>query len=596
MSISPFIEYAQFEQGNSEDSFYATGSVAEIGNDPGSFSSALSNKEQIRISFPVNEKTQMLPNSSSIYYFNPTNGTWNIPEGARTQHSGTFQNFSYRTTWFPASGTYQAGSTIGTRFLEDYKGFDPYGRALAQGNLNIYRQVGSTQDYNQTISGLVGLSSANSIDINKIIPYMLQDYASSVQRTGSYDARSEEYFELNVDRPFLIEKIVCDIPFMLGETWFKDFTVSTISYGSGTYAGTQPAPAFYYFDRGGPGITISLMCQKKYGEGSIRDLIASKTITHTSDSMGTNRSRLYPLSYSEGGAQSPFVVIDAFGLKDKDVVCIDKNSSSRYTGSINLKMIPTISNGSNSIISTTFLVTGSLDPQIYTYPQIPGWPPFKDLIYKLDGFLEILRNLFSKEKISIQEFGGTSGFLFENKFLVSGIDSFGRGMTGFSPSGGSIFGKEYISPQNPNIFDNPFYLNSPLILEESINQISSSIVSISSSYLFKPTGFDTIYANLLGDSNYFYSKKDSPYLVNPGDKLILTISKTRPAISSSKHDVPSSLYEAPNKMAADVGYQNLISYSPLTGSILGHDVCLNTGSINMTFYGSYVREGNSYVP
>ena len=28
----------------------------------------------------------------------------------------------------------------------------------------------------------------------------------------------------------------------------------------------------------------------------------------------------------------------------------------------------------------------------------------------------------------------------------------------------------------------------------------------------------------------------------------------------------------------------------------GHDVQLNTGDINITFYGSYVREGNKYIP
>jgi hypothetical protein len=599
MSISPFAEYAQFEQGNSEDSFYATGSVSEIGNDPGSFSSALSNKEQIRISFPVNAKTQMLPNSSSIYYFNTINGTWNIPEGARTQHSGTFQNFSYRTTWLPASGTLGGGSTLGTKFLEDYKAFDPYGRSFAVGDLNIYRQVVSRKDYNQTISGLVGLSSGSKFDINinGIVPFMMQDYKKSVQRTGSYDAQHQECFELNVNYPFLIEKISLDVPILLGETWFKDYTVSTVSYATGTYAGTQPIPAFYYFDRGGPGITVSLMCQKKYGEDLIRDLIASKTMTHTSDSIGANKSRLYPLPYSEGGGKKPFVIIDSYGLKDSDSFLVDGNSINKFTGSVNLKLTPSISNGSNSIFSTTFYVTGSIDPIVYSSPQtIEGWPPWKDLVYDLDSFLKRMRTLFSKKTVTIEELGGATGLLYENKFLVNGIDAFGRGMTGFSPSGGSIFGKEYVSSQNPNILDNPFYLKDSSLLENSINQISSSIVSISSSYPFSPPQFDTIFVNLVGDSNFFYSKKDSPYLVNPGDKLILTISKTRPAISSSTHNVPNALYEAPNTRAADVGYQNLVSYSPLTGSVLGHDVCLNTGSINITFYGSYVRAGNSYIP
>jgi len=35
---------------------------------------------------------------------------------------------------------------------------------------------------------------------------------------------------------------------------------------------------------------------------------------------------------------------------------------------------------------------------------------------------------------------------------------------------------------------------------------------------------------------------------------------------------------------------------PFTGSNAGHDVSLTTGDIHVTFYGSYVREGKSYVP
>jgi hypothetical protein len=94
---------------------------------------------------------------------------------------------------------------------------------------------------------------------------------------------------------------------------------------------------------------------------------------------------------------------------------------------------------------------------------------------------------------------------------------------------------------------------------------------------------------LVGNPEYFTSKDTSPYLINPGDKLILSISKTRPTVSASIHDVP-------NPAAADIGYQNLKSYTTMTGSSSGHDVCLNTGSINITFYGSYVRAGNSYTP
>ena len=77
--MRPFSEANLFEQNNNDDPFYATGSIGSIGETPGSFSSALSNKDQIRISFSVETRVQMLSNSSSIYYFNIKDKKWNIP-------------------------------------------------------------------------------------------------------------------------------------------------------------------------------------------------------------------------------------------------------------------------------------------------------------------------------------------------------------------------------------------------------------------------------------------------------------------------------------------------------------------------------------
>jgi hypothetical protein len=579
----PFSEAGQFEQNAIADSFFASGSASSIGETPGSFSTSLLNKEQIRLRFRVNSKTQMLPNSSSLYYFNVTTGQWNIPSNARNEHSGTFQNFAYRTVWNPASGTYGYQSTIGSKFLEDYKGFDPYGLPVVSGSLNTYRQSSGT-DYNQTIEGIGRLSTINP---SEVIPFMLNDYPKSAQRSSAYIAQSNETFELNIDKPFLLEKIVCEIPMEFGRTWFDDSTVSTIAYASGTYAGNQPAPAFVYYDKGGPGIVFSLLCQKIYGQEKIRDLISSEFITHEFDKTGINKARLYPLPYSEGGAVLPNVIIDAFGSKKNESVVINKNAQSQYTGSVVIKSECSVSNGSSGLLSATFFVTGSFDPIADTIPPPVGYPPWREFILTPQSFLEKVTSLFSKEVIAYSDLGGIA-FLDNNKFQVTSIDAFGRGMTGFAPSGGSIFGKEYVTPQGTGKFKNPFYLSGSA-LSDSITQISSSLSQVSSSYSFKPTNQNTIFTTLVGNPEYFTSKDTSPYLINPGDKLILSISKTRPTVSASIHDVP-------NPAAADIGYQNLKSYTTMTGSSSGHDVCLNTGSINITFYGSYVRAGNSYTP
>ena len=64
--------------------------------------------------------------------------------------------------------------------------------------------------------------------------------------------------------------------------------------------------------------------------------------------------------------------------------------------------------------------------------------------------------------------------------------------------------------------------------------------------------------------------KTSPYLLLPGDKLVLSVSKSRPVFFSTK-----------------------IS-SPYTSGSIQHDIKLTTGSINITLYGSLVANGREF--
>jgi hypothetical protein len=69
----------------------------------------------------------------------------------------------------------------------------------------------------------------------------------------------------------------------------------------------------------------------------------------------------------------------------------------------------------------------------------------------------------------------------------------------------------------------------------------------------------------------------------PGDSLTLSLSKTRPVVNAFKnisYGPPEEIY----------GLDGIF----LSGS--HNTVILNTGSIEMTIYGSYVREGEEYNP
>lgn len=547
--MKPFSEDARPEQGNGSDPFYTTGSIGSIGEDPGSFSTSLSNKEQIRLSFAVKNKVQMLPNSSSIYYFNTTAGQWNIPSKALPDHVGPFGNVSVRTAL-----------TYGSTFIEDAIGFDQRGNAVVSGSLPIQRNMPS--GYAQKIEDNLGfLSSVISRDSQS--DYMSRDFPKSVQRNPDYSASSSETFTLPISDPFLIEKVVFEIPFCFGNGWFYDKTSLNFASSSGgdfTKNGGAVGGGIneiYPIDQGGPGITLSLFSQKNYGTGSIKDLICHSLITHEED---LNREvKLMPL-LSGGYSPSPYkflywiLGINGLSVEDSDAVVspLTNGSNKIFTGSVQIKSTSEISNGISS-----FLIDLIASP---TSTQLADWVA---------------------NKLSLEYYSPPGN-------LLTGVDSFGRGMTGFAPSGGSIFGGEYTTDQTALRKDgsvkNELYISGSTARAAAITALTPFI---------NHTPNTTI--SLV--NSYYKSSKSSPYLIYPGEKLVLAATKTRPAFKNLKVDINTST----NPDAETKGIGTLLSSSyinsiPCTPSLNGHDVQFNTGSINITFYGSYVRGGNSYIP
>ena len=576
--MTPFSEYARFEQSNSDDDFYASGSAGSIGNYPGTFSGNLLGKDQIQLSFQVKRSIQMLPNSSSIYYFNFENNQWNVPTGSVPDHIGPFQNFSVKF----GSGTWPSGEeksgTRGTRVLEDQKGFDYMGRASLSGSLNVYRweNTGSSNSsYNQT-STVIGKTIYQGKDV---VPFLIENYPKSIQRSDAYKPSKNEVISLKLDRPFLIEKAVIELPISAGSTWFQDRTITSLSYATGTYNGSTSDPFYrqYYYGSGGPCLTVTLMCQKKYGIGSLRELIASGTITHKDDPSGL----IARVPQESKFSNFPYMFIETCGVKSP-TFSIQKNSSSQFTGSVALKMTAAVSNGACGVNAMFNYLTGSsrktADRSDFTVNEF-----LSETLKRMES--PYVSGDFTK-------FQGVPGF---DGTEVTSLDPFGRGMSGFSPSGASVFGGEFVTPQFDifsagTTYANPVYVADDTIRTQMINQISSTLaealVGVTTPYTSNLNPFAAVIS--FYDTSLFSAGKDSPYLVNPGDELLLTISKTRPAVSMSYHDITAG--------SLQYGASKMLYYKNVIGDQSGHDVCLMTGTINITLYGSYVRGGNNYTP
>lgn len=579
--MKPFTEYALFELGNESDSFFATGSRISLGED-GGFATPLRNKEQIRFSFSVKNSVRMLANSASIYYFNIEDGQWQIPVNARKDLVGPFGNVSYPTDWSNPSGSVSPFKTVGSLFSEDAKGFSAYGNPLASGSSSPYIQsITQHSHINGILNDETNLVEIISFKSNKVsnasVNIMTHDYPKSVQRSSDYTPSKSESFIVGNQYPFLIEKAVIEIPFCFGETWFQDRTAtvsgdwrdsrfgsSFIQAATGTYASDRLRNR-EFFDRGGPALTVALFSQKGYGSGSILDLIASGTITHSDDTLDVDvRDSPADLSTYRRVPAYPrgVIALTALGIESPAAVIKKEGISTFFTGTVKAKLEASVSNGIDLIASINTFWNGTTQGK--------------------DAAKSYYANLLTQRYYKI---GDSEISTQQLQLIPADIDPYGRGMSGFSPSGGSIFGYEYNTggfTLSADKYQNPYYVSNVTRRNKLINYIHAYIDNYWTTYSSTPVVYTTSKIS-------FSSNKSSPYLMNPGEKLVLAISKTRPALSGASFVIPDAA-------SANTGTGYITAIYPLTGSVNGHDVQLATGSINITLYGSYVRNNSEYKP
>jgi len=585
--VKPFSEDKIFDLYQPTGSFYSTGLPASFGEKPGTFSGDLRTKDQVKVSFVVKNPVSMLAKSSSIYYYDQKQQQWLLPPNSVSDHVGPFDKFAVSTDWpdqtvfpFVYSGSQGEGWTRGTIITEDFKGFDCYGRSMMSGSLNIYRQVTSdvpAYRYNQSDETLTRAGVSTNIPLESLS----RDYDKSVQRSSTYDAAKDQTFQIDITRPFLVEKAVIEVPVNFGSSWFQDRSISGLGISTGSYiSNANPMPSSSFVDSGGPGLTFSLFCQKNYGLNKVRDLILTGVVTHKQDN---RRQATKPIGATLAGISGFWRLMQGI---DSPAVFVEKDGNGQFTGSILLKTEAAISNGLNGIIAKPVLITGSLDPIFKVNKLYP-------LLYTPESYLERLWKQLSSKELSIAEIATENT---EGQTIAYGLfDPYGRGMTGFSPSGGSIFGKEHKTQSlNPKAVPNPWYIDNEADRLASYTELSATIAAAAAPFLTSSSpivynpGVITSGYEVIDVGSVFTITTQSPYLVNPGDNLVLAVSKTRPMTSESKSRVTDTFN-------ASYGIHSLRSQTYFTGSSNGHDVSLATGSIHITLYGSYVKEGKTYV-
>lgn len=509
------------------------------------FAQSLNSKTQFHLSLPVNKKSVMPSTSPSVYYYDAYKKCWVAmdPNGHRNPESTT------------VSLAGEADDIYYYRVTETSRGFDAVGRKITSGsrvnNLNPSTAgVGSifqTDDifgtvFNRTISASYSQTSVQKA-LNK-------SYRNSITDNPKFFPDSTKQIQFSVDEPFLIEKVVVNLPLYADNEWFKDVTSCNRAYGDSTPVDGVASGAI---DFGGPGLTFSIFCPRKSGNVTYMDLITSGTITHHIDNKSEVLIKKDPDQKYYSIRPVGFL---AFSNPTAVVSGVWNGSQHVFDGKVKLEMEASVAGG-------------------VTFAR-------NDRSQKNTNANYVASNASKAEKLlTTKELSVNSGEtynaydIYENnvneyeqrsaRVYIQQVSPLARGTSRQEFNGNSILGGNIAYSNVESFVKNPLYVS------ESLGKLPSEFQTI----LGDPTfNFDAVSLYSTVDS------RPAPYLVMPGDKLTFCVSKTRPVIDRM---ALSSIIMST--------YYDFSDYT-LTGS---HDaVVLNTGSIDVTIYGSYVREGVEY--
>jgi len=534
--VDAFNETNRYEQDQAtlSTNFFATGSSTTYLAD--GFTQNLKSKTQIKFTLNVDTSVTMPDITSSIYYYNNTTKAWEVPQNSSYIIGNLASGPPSPNPYAGGDWTDAAVDGMNWQIAEDMKGFGPIGNLVASGTLDRYGAYAQTDP------------QIGAVYDPKALPYAIgKSYAKSIRNNNDYVANNDETFTLPITSPFLIEKAVFEIPFAAGPGWFNDITQCFIPGNSAFYRSENPAATS--FDFAGPALTVALFRQVPLdgtatGPG-IRDLIMTGTITHTYD----NTRGIMLASFAPADSTTQVWPVGFLSYAGPPGAVVTPNSTGHFTGSVTIE-------------STALSSAGVIVKFITNFMASPEGAAATDL----SNFLTSTPTLTLTTNGVLQTDGNGT-----QNVNIAYISPLGRGGTGFQQAGRCILGNEYVTLQGLSdpeglVVPNPLY--TPVLSDQQKQALDQVAFG----------DLDNIAKANVSAAIPLISHFPSPYLVMPGDKLVLSISKMRPV-----------LYQ-PHDSSDNPTYNTAFSSSTQRPNA-GHDVSLVPGQINITLYGSQVQEG-----
>lgn len=591
--IKPFND-EHVEQGKINEPYYEYGTgLNDIGQ---GLNQSLYSKSKIELEFPVNFPTAMFNFTSSLYYYNTKEKQWLLPD----------QSVNTIYSVYPSSSLDEYISSpnlINPLFAinnnsspNDAVGFGAFGNLVASGSTIKLRDtspgVYAIEDDigENSINNQLGYSYNHS-DSTKILSTY---FSNSFQNSVNYLAREDkgEQFQLPITKPFLIEKVVFELPVSISSDWFNDKTRTPIQIGSmtddlGGDAYAYDDDAFVRFngikstslDVAGPAITISLFNQQISIQPNpsragtylyqYRDLITSGTIIPSGDNVKNVDVRYADSNGPNFSGTTPTVIINPIGFKSFDLtpacVITPNLETGEFVGRILVETVAGVSHGTVIGLKSLLLNNGVWLNTLKASKFVKDYVASKTI--KINDDSTIYSGV-NNAWLELLEAGSSPSPVQTN--IIKDVSVFGRAASSFLPSGRSLYGREHITTQNVlnnGEFANPLYR----IIDNPEDIASLTLINSACDYLDTQSESATIITSAINVSKTVAS----PYLVYPGDKLTLAISKMRPAIST-------------------FGSKNKVDSNPDYFGGNSHSVVLDSGIIKMTIYGSELQDNKEH--
>ena len=406
---------------------------------------------------------------------------------------------------------------------EDFRGFGPISNLISSGSDRTFK-IDPWWPYLETQTDTLVGERYTQENFTKAIG---KKYQKSVQINPDYEA-IDETIELNIDTPFVLEHATITLPCAMGDSWFKQRTTTFTPADELNNNGNQMFVSFVDFV--GPALTCALFNQIKLNNTTRRELICTGSIIpigdNTSELVFSSDPGLTNLSPNEQFNIRPEGFL---AYSSNPAAIISPNNFAAFTGSAHINCEAAITNGIVANVSW-ILSDASLDAQ---------------------------------NRNTVSSILSSSTLPSNDQTRIYSISPFGRAATGIEQSGRSVFGNEFGTSdiQLANI-KNPFYLPAPTTQQQGV---------INNGKAF-----------LLSANVPITKTVQSPYLLYPGDKLIFSVSKTRPKFYGNLWWYASG---------------SAVSGSSFVTSNIANrfdDVQLISGTINITLYGSYIKNDKEF--